>query len=397
MMVNNFWKIAFAAAIVLGSCSPKNQESSELSSGNSWEFEKVDSLQIDLLGSPVLADVEFGKVLIYDTQSREFIILNLQGEVQSRFSKAGDSFDNFGFPLLLPAFLSENQVMIPGTSGLFIYDLEGNLIAKIPHPEALSGSTFTNFPGYSIEYLGSGNEKTILSKSFRTYESYIGEKEFYSRFKALEVLNLRDTLSQAWIPFPEDSRFKNGNGYIQSDFEPYFAGDEKGIFLAFAGEPRLHQYSSSGDSLIYEHSLELKLPDFGEIKGQPLEKLEGMGVSTNLSTAAIRKISLWKDKILVVFYPGLSTEESEAISQEYQKGNRDQAMDQMKSILADRKMGLAIVDKNSFKQLGVIRFPTWVNANGFVRNGEDFWFQKAFNPDLEEDFLRIYKVKLVEK
>lgn len=382
---------------LIWSCNPNAQETVVNRAPANWEFEKVDSLQIDILGNPVLADVEFGKVLVYDTQSREFLILNLQGEVQSRFIKNPDSFDNFGFPLLLPAFLDENQVMIPGTSGLFIYDLEGNMEAKIPHPEVLSGGTFSNFPGYSIDYLKTGDNQLILSKSFRIFESYVGQKEFYSRFRALEVLNLKDTTSLAWIPFPEDSRFKNGNGYIQSDFEPYFAADEKGVYLAFAGEPRLHQFAWSGDSLSYQKTLDLKLPDFAEITGQPLEKLADVGVSTNLSTAAIRKVSLWGDRILILFYPGLSTEQAEAITMEFQKGNREEALAMRKSFLGDRKMGMAVVDKNSFQQLGIAQFPDWVNPGGFVREGEDFWFQKAFNPDKEEDFLKIYKVKLVEK
>lgn len=210
--------LLFPFGFLIWGCSPNSPETAKTHIPVNWEFEKVDSLQVDILGSPVLADVEFGKVLIYDTQSREFLIMNLEGDIESRFTKEGDSFDNFGFPLLLPAFLNENQVMIPGTSGLFIYDLEGNLEAKIPHPEVISGSTFTNFPGYSIDYLKTEDNQLILSKSFRIYESYIGQIEFYSRFRALEVLNLDDTTSRAWIPFPEDSRFKNGNGYIQSDF-----------------------------------------------------------------------------------------------------------------------------------------------------------------------------------
>ena len=388
-------KLVLIAIFVWG-CT-KTEDKKITKNPSSWEFEKVDSLQLDIVESPVLADVEFGKILIYDTQSREFSILNQEGEIQSRFTKGGDSFDNFGFPLLLPAFLSENQVMIPGTSGLFIYDLKGSLIAKIPHPEAISGSTFTNFPGYSIEYSAIGNQTKILNKSFRTNETYIGQKDFYSRFRALEVLSLNDTTSKAWIPFPEESRFKNGNGYIQSDFEPYFNSDEQGIYLAFAGEPILHYYAWSEDSITYKQSLSLELPDFADIKGQPLEKLADLGVSTNLSKASIRKISLWEDKIMILFYPGLSTEQADAVSTEFQKGNRDEALALRKSFLGDRQMGMAVVDKNSFQQLGVVRFPDWVNANGFVQAGEHFWFQKAFNPDQEEDFFRIYKVKLIEK
>lgn len=396
-MKKYFSMIAVVSAIGFWSCdSGKNKQPESNSLGN-FEFEKLDSVQVNLLGNPVLADAAFGKILLFETKTREFIVLDQKSEIQSRFILSEDSPEHFGFPLLLPAFLTEDQVIIPGTKGIFIYDLQGNLKTKLRHPEALSGSTFTDFPGYSIEPLWLANQPKILSKSFRTYDSYIGEKEFYPRFRGIELLNLQDSSSKAWIPFPENSRFLDGNGYIQSDFEPYFGADEQGIYLAFAGEPWLHRYAWLDDSLKFMETLPLDLPEFSEIKGKPIEQLEGIGVSTNLSTAAIRKITSWNDLILVTFYPGLSTEQSESISIEFQKGNREEAMAKMKTILADRKMGMAIVDKNSFNQIGIIRFPPWVNANGFVLDGDDFWFQKAFNPEQEEDFLKIYKVKLIEK
>ncbi len=199
------------------------------------------------------------------------------------------------------------------------------------------------------------------------------------------------------IAFAPNSRFLNGNGFIQSDFEPVFSADEGGIFLAFAGDPVLHQYTWLGDSVSLEKSIKLSLPDFGEITGQPLKSLEGVGASTSMLTASVRKISKWNDKVLVQFFPGLSTEEDLALDQDYENGNEEEAKAKIQKLFTERKVRLAIVDPLEGKQLGIIDFPEWVNSSGFVLDGEDFWFVKRFNPEAEEDFIKLYKAKLIEK
>jgi hypothetical protein len=55
------------------------------------------------------------------------------------------------------------------------------------------------------------------------------------------------------------------------------------------------------------------------------------------------------------------------------------------------------VDPKNSQQLGSISFPDKVDARGFVKDGDDFWFVKKFNPDQEEDFIRLYRYQLLQK
>ena len=139
------------------------------------------------------------------------------------------------------------------------------------------------------------------------------------------------------------------------------------------------------------------LPYFGEITGQPLKMLEGVDASTNMMTASIRKVVSWKDKILIQFFPGFSTEESLAVDEDYLNGNEEAAKAKTSKLFSERKMGMSVVDTLAAKQLEIIEFPTWLNPTGFILDGENFWFQKAFNSESEEDFIKLYKVKLVQK
>lgn len=388
---------ALMAAFFVWSCSPTKEEAIDTSDARNWEFELVDSLQFNYLGAPIFADAEFEKVLFFDSQRQEFIILDEKGNLVSQFTKTGDAPDTFGFNLLLPSFLSENEIMMPGTLGIFIFDLEGNFKKKIAYPEPQSGGVFVNTPGKSLDHFYYQNKNLIVGPSFRTNNLSFGDKEFYLLYKGLEIQDPETGEARAYAPFREGSRFLDGLGYINSDFDPVFAINGQGAFIAFAGEPILHHYSWESDSLTWKKSTPLELPDFGNITGKPLEQLKGIQASTNLITAAIKKVVTWNDLVLIQFWPGFSTEESESISELYQSGKEDEAKLRMENFYKNRKMGMAVVDPKNSQQLGSISFPDKVDARGFVKDGDDFWFVKKFNPDQEEDFIRLYRYQLVEK
>lgn len=385
------------AAFFVWGCGSEEEKKTGAETATSWEFKKVDSLQFEIIGRPIFTDAEFGKILLYDGQKQEFIILDEDGTLINRFSKSGDNPDSFGFNLLLPGFLSESEIMMAGTLGIFIYDLSGNLVKKIPHPEAQSGGVFTSIPGKSIDHFYRNGENKILSKSFRTFDYRLSDEEFYKKLRGLEVIDSQSGQARALAPFPPKSRFLNGNGFIQSDFEPTFAANDSMVYVVFAGDPVLHQYKWSGDSLTLEKSIELMLPNFGEITGQPLKMLEGIGASTDMLTASLRKVVGWRDKVLVQFFPGFSTEESLALTEDYRSGDEEAAKSKISKLNSERKMGIAVVDPLEAKQLGIIEFPTWLNPTGFSLDGDNFWFQKAFNPDAEDDFIKLYKVQMIEK
>ena len=174
------------AAFIVWGCGSGEEDLAGTEIGNSWEFEKVDSLQFEIIGRPIFTDAEFGKILLYDGPKQEFIILDEKGTLINRFTKSGDSPDSFGFNLLLPGFLSDSEIMMAGTLGIFVYDISGNLVKKISHPEPQSGGVLTSYPGKSIDHFYRNGENKILSKSFRTFESTLLMRNFT---KSSRVLN----------------------------------------------------------------------------------------------------------------------------------------------------------------------------------------------------------------
>lgn len=383
--------------IVWGCGSTSDKESTTKTTTN-WEFHLQDSIQLDLLGTPTLADAEFGKILIWDGTGRESILLDQKtGEIINRFAKKGDSPDNFGFQITLPGFLDENRIAIAGISGIFVFNLSGELIRKHPHPEPQSGGANMELPGGSIQWIDFNGKRQVLFRSLRIHDSFQGEKEFYTRFRALEITDPETGASQEYIPFRPESRFLNGLGYEMPDYGPVFDSDSKEVFLAFAGEPAIHRYEISGDSLIWKQSQNLALKDFGEVIGKPLETFQSMTFSVNMMAPSIRKIALWKDKILVYYYPGLSTKEREEGTALFKEGRQEEAIALRKKQLEGISMQLLILEKSTLSPITHISLPEKVNTQGFALDGDNFYFQKKVNPDLEEDFLRLYRYQLLKK
>lgn len=371
---------------------------SNLDSSGSWKFELQDSIQFDFLGNPVLSDVEFGKILIYDELGREFILLDQEsGKLINKFSKKGDRLDYFGYQSILPGFLDENRIAIAGLLGIFVFSPEGKLLRKLAHPEPQSGSAFISMPGKSIQWIDFQNKRHILFKSLRTHESFQGEKKFYTRFRAIEITDPETGDSQEFIPFRQGSRFLNGLGWEMPDYEPVFTSDSEDIFIAFATEPKIHKYEISGDSLVWKQSQNLDLINFGEISGKPLKSFEEITFSSNILQAAIWKIAVWKDKLLVYYYSGLSTKEMEETDLLYEQGRNEEAMAIAKKRDKGKSSNLLILEKSTLLPITHISLPHNVNRRGFALDGDNFFFQKAGNPDLEEDFIRLYRYKLIEK
>ncbi|MFN3996876.1 hypothetical protein [Algoriphagus sp.] len=387
-----------STALFVWGCGSSEEKTASSEPASSWEFEKVDSLQFDIIGRPILADAEFGKILIYDETGREFILLDQKsGELINRFSKKGDSPDNFGNQVTLPGFLDEERIAIAGVPGIFVFNTNGELIRKHTHPEPQSGSAFISLPGNSIQWIDFQAKRQVFFKSLRTHDSFQGEKEFYTRFRAIEITDPETGTSREFISFRPESRFLNGLGWGMPDYEPIFTTDSKEVFVAFAGEPAIHSYKISGDSLVWMQSQNLELKDFGQIDGKPLESFSSITFSLNIYQAAIWKISLWKDKILVYYYAGLSTKELEETRVLHEQGRREEGIALRKKQMEGKSMKLLILEKSTLSPINHITLPENVNTMGFALDGDNFYFQKEPNPDLEEEFIRLYRYQLIEK
>lgn len=383
--------------ILFCSCAERGIKEQEIST--SYSFEIIDSLDLKILGDPMITDVSPKADLFafYDFAGSEFIITDGSGTILNRFSKKEDTPDSYGFLMEFPGFLNENQIALVGMRGIFIYDLEGNMIKKLSHPETLGGAGFMSFSGKGIETVTLNGKQYLLSKSVRTRETFPGEQKFYNSFRALELIDIEEEKFIEIVPFEQGSQFLDGNGYFESDYAPALEAAEGKLYIALGGEQRLNVYDLSPEAAKLDTVVMLDLPGFGKLPVTPRAEFAEGTVIIKGGTPAIRNIHIVDGKILMQYYGGIPEEKMKELEALYSSGSEEEAELLYEKIESEVNQGILILDQKTLEVIGNLDFPGGVNLSGFASGGGFLWMEKAPNKEEEEDFLRIYKVQLEKK
>lgn len=362
-------------------------------------LEIIDSLDLKILGDPLITSVSNSgnSFLFYDFASGDILTTDKEGTILSRFNKEADTPDSYGFMMEAPGFVSDDQLSIVGMGGIFLYDPEGNMIKKIPHPESVGGGGFMAFPGKSVETIQINGKTYLLTKSVRSRETFPGEQKYYDTFRHLELVDIESESSIEMVPFEENSRFLDGMGYWESDFWPAFEAKNSKVYISLGGEPKLYQYNITTSGATLDTLIQLSIPGFQEIEGTPRSEFSEGTIMLNGSTPAIQNIHIVKDKLLLNYYGGISPEDNEALSQLYEAGKQEEADEFYFTLDSKASRGILVFDLESLAFLGNVKLPEGADLESFASGGDYLWMQKNPSEEVEEDFLRIYKVDLVEK
>lgn len=387
-------------ALIFGSfaCSESEKTNEKLDPA-ALSLEIIDSLDLKILGDPLITAVSnSGKSFVfYDFASEDILVTDDKGSIQSQFNKSEDTPDSYGFMMEAPGFIGEDRIAVAGMGGIFIYDLEGNMIKKINHPESVGGAGFMAFPGKSIESAELGGKTYLLSKSVRSRDTYPGEQKYYDTFKHLELVDIENETSIEMIPFEENSRFLDGMGYLESDFWPAWESQDKKLYVALGGEPKLYRYSLSANGATLDTLIQLTIPGFEQIEGSPRAEFSEGTITLNGSTPSIQNIHIIRDKLLLNYYGGISPEDDEVLSQLYQAGKMEEAEEFYITLDSKTSRGVLVFDLESLAYLGNFTLPQGADLESFASGGDYLWMQKNPSEEVEEDFLRVYKVGLIEK
>lgn len=380
-------------------CSCSKSEKNTEQVVTSYSLEITDSLDLEILGDALIADVNMdaSKFLFYDFASSDLITTDQKGTILSRFSKKEDTPDAYGFMMEVPGFFKSEQIVVMGMSGIFLYDFEGNMIQKIEHPESIGGAGFMTISGKSTESTTLNGKEYILSKSVRSRETFPGEQEFYTSFKALEIIDAEKKTLTDMVPFEEGSIFLNGTGYFESDYSPAFEAQDGKLYLSLGAEQKLFVYDLSPVGASLDTMVSFTIPGFQTLVPKDFSQFSEGSVIINGSTPSIRNIHILDGKVLAHYYPGIDPEKMKDAEVLWNQGKPEEAGAMYEKLEAELAQGILIFDQKTLKLEGNIPFPKSVNKGGFASGGGYLWMEKTSNKEEEEDFLRIYKVKLVQK
>ncbi|MEB2786742.1 hypothetical protein [Algoriphagus persicinus] len=379
------------------SCSKKSEKIVDKHVELGWEI--LDSLDLEILGIPMLTDVssDGSKLIFYDYPSSQILITDTKGIINHSFSKQKDTPDFYGFMLERPGFYGKNQLAVYGGNGLFIFDLDGNMQKKIPHPESLGALGSNADIGKSSESVSLNGKDYFLPKSVRPRNSFPGKQEFYDTYRALELVDVEAGTMTEMIPFEEGSHFLNGKGYIQSDYTPALEAKDGKLYIVHGGDPQLYIYRLSREDAKLDTMIQLQIPGFIIPEGRDRAEFREGHVEINGGTASIRNIHILENLLLLDYYSGMDPKKSVEAQALWESGKVDEARAMYRKLENEIPKGTLVFNIEDLSYLGNVSPPAKTGGRPYASGGGFAWFQKLPDPEIEEDFLRVYKMKLTEK
>lgn len=388
----NKWATIFIV-LLISSCN--SAEKSKSIAEQNFTLEIKDSASVNILADPLLSDVSQtgDKILFLDWASGDYITINRSGEILSRFSKEADIRDNPGFIFRLPSLRNSEEVILYGMKGIFYFDLNGELIRKQKSPAPSNAGIMVDQIGRNIKKVQANGSDFLLFNTVRDFDTYPGEKEFYEKFKGIELVKIGEDISYNIGEIPDSSIFRNGLAYFSSDYEPVAHLENQKFYLAFAGEPTLYQYTLNADfSLSPDTAINLAVKMHLPIEGFPLNEFEKGSVTFRGNISVIKQIETLGQYVLINYSPAVPEEKVEEMKKkypdDYQFGYRELKEKYYTQIL--------ILDKETHQQLANLKFPENTSTTGFIVTDNEIWFQRKENMEKEEAFVSFYYYELMK-
>ncbi|WP_439489246.1 hypothetical protein [Algoriphagus sp.] len=388
---------SFCLISLISSCTEKKEQ--VVQEKKSYEWSLVDSLDLEFLGSPMLADIspDGSQLLFFDYISAQILVSDTKGDIIHSFSKEDDTPDSYGYLIERPGFYGNDHLAAYGRLGLFLYNLNGEMTKKIPHPETIGGSGSTISIGKSTETVSIQNKIYVLPKSIRPRNSNPGKQEFYDTYRALELVDIDGEYMIEIIPFEEGSHFLNGKGFIQSDYTPAFEAKDSKLYFVHGGDPQLYVYHLSPKGAKLDTTIQLDIQGFRKPEGKDRAEFQEGHVEIRGGSASIRNIHILGDLLLLDFYSGQDPQKAKEAEAMWEAGDEEGAKALYQQIEENTPKGTLLYDLEDLSYIGSVSPPEKTGSRTYASGGGFAWFQKLPDPDVEEDFLRVYKMKLAEK
>ena len=376
------------------SCN-SNQEASQSALASSFSLEVVDTVEVDYLGQLMLmAIAPNGQTfLCMDWQRQEFIFLDrASAKIVSSFSKSGDRPDNPGWGIRAPSFFDNSSMLIGGTNGVFIFDLEGEVVQKY---------SYLDQPNPGILYMNAGSyihpsqidgEEVFIFPTTDARSAIKTERAFYENWRSISVYYPESKRFAPKIHLPANSRYFDGMVYEQSHLMSTFTLMDNRLWLSLGADPVIRAYDVNNDfTLVAE--LYPPLLNYISPEGVKPADADPNSVVFEGDLGGIKNIFAYKDDLALVYFPGFSQSQKEALSLAWQTGGEDTYEELYQQFKKVTPTHLLIMSQEGEVKADIAIPPSLEGGDLLIQNDE-IWIQAAENKEQEEDVVRFFRLEL---
>ncbi|WP_144605378.1 NHL repeat-containing protein [Algoriphagus algorifonticola] len=362
-------------------------------------FEKVDSIVVrDILASVFLFQGVIDNQFIFrDHVSSEVYIFDDEGKLISRWNKEGDVPGKFSMSSGNFLFDREGRVVVLDIMhGLKVLELDGNVIKDFSIYQFQVGLAGA-FSLFDSQQVIEKDGQEYLLYSLDIIEEFDGNypAEFLRERKNLLLTNLNTNETQKVIPFPQSSIFLNGKVFFFRDFRPVFYFDQlqQRLLLMFQGENVLYTYDWSGDSPVLIDSKTIDLEGFEIATGFEPGSIQ-LGKISEFDKRAYASTIVNLSKVgsdFLLSYSG-TPQDKAAIASVIAGGASDEIKTKLRN---ETPRGTFLLRPDG--ELIPVNLPP-MHYGSFKVIGEDIYWMKKTDPDVEAEEFTLYRGKLkIEK
>ncbi|SEG23178.1 hypothetical protein [Algoriphagus boritolerans] len=379
------------SVFILYSCSSDKEKISAIFESNElkiFRLEKIDSVQINFIGTPRIHDInpQSKSILFLDDgpHHQTINIANFDGEIINSFTKFGDVPDSYGILLSCIRLINDKSFLVYGSNGFLKFDFSGNLLSKVKLKSFEVPDRAVNKMGFGMEKLY--EEYLFFNQEFPPNRDY-STKSFLYSLNLMKLLNPETGEIRPFLNFPDESIFRNGKHFFRSAWDPVFYIDEELVYIVFGLEPTIYVYNPITWAL--ESNIPVDFKEFRNFKGAESFSFEIEAFMDRFRSAFINNIKKINGVFIIAYFPGYDAEDLEESRMNKSKKENMLFYEKVNKKYKER---IAIVDSlgtvlNDFVPEGL------EPSSMLLRNGQ-LWMMERADEEVERDYFRLFRVGL---
>lgn len=368
-------------------CTSKKEETQKPLTEQQLRFEIYDSLVVDYLGNLTLMDKSpDGKnFLLIDQNTDSILVADISGKILHQYFRTGEGPEMIkGNRIGIGKFLENDRYIIPGSQGLFVYSLQGELL-----------KSFTpDFNGVSQLVIPSNQTHAV--KNNLAYSLIKGRNadlnpeapDYKTTAKILESTDLSTGEFTPIIAIPPSSKFiEVANPFELIEFHPNFSIQGDSLYLTFRNEPKLFVYSLDNFDRP-ARVVPIPISEFIERKKDEKPAESGFNVRDFFLGTINSVIPAGSGQLLINYLTGLTGDQvKEAVAASGSDFNKIfEEAEKMNT------SGTILFNGGEFSQ--PITKPSNLGNLNLSKSLDEIWFSPDFEK-VENDYSVIYKTRLV--